>query len=203
MRTATTKAKYDNGLVVAYDVGGACRRATRRRVAANIAVMRTIVLLALVALPTIVASESFSGRVVGVSDGDTITILHVDGERKTPRKIRIMGIDAPESKQAYGNRAKQAMSDLVFGKDAHANCPTVDRYGRDVCKVIVNGVDVGLALIQQGLAWHFKKYQRSQPKADRAVYANAEDAAREKRVGLWCDPDPIPPWNWRKTSTAK
>jgi endonuclease YncB( thermonuclease family) len=105
----------------------------------------------------IACAETFTGRVIGVSDGDTLTILHVEADGKTPRKIRISGIDAPESKQAFGNRAKQAMSDLAYGKQADADCPTADRYGRDVCQVTVNGVDVGLALIQQGYAWHFKK----------------------------------------------
>lgn len=72
-----------------------------------------------------------------------------------------------------------------------------------MCKVTVDGVDLGLALIQQGYAWHFKKYQRTQPKPDRAVYSEAEDAAREKRIGLWRDADPVPPWDWRKTNRAK
>jgi len=148
------------------------------------------------------SAESFSGRVIGVSDGDTVTILHIEGERKTPRKIRISGIDAPESKQAFGNRAKEAMSSLTFGKQADADCPTVDRYGRDVCKVTVNGVDIGLALIQLGYAWHFKKYQRTQPKPDRAMYSDAEDKARAERIGLWRDTDAVAPWDWRKNKKS-
>ena len=160
--------------------------------------MRPMFFLLLLALASVSAAESFSGRVIGVSDGDTLTILHIEGERKTPRKIRISGIDAPESKQAFGNRAKEAMSALAFGQQAEAECPTVDRYGRDVCKVTVSGVDVGLALIQQGYAWHFKKYQRTQPKADRAIYSDAEDKARSERIGLWRDPNPVAPWDWRK-----
>lgn len=169
---------------------------------ANILTMRTILLATLFALPTLAAAETFSGRVIGVSDGDTITILQIEGERKTPRKIRISGIDAPESKQAFGNRAKEAMSALTFRKQADADCPTVDRYGRDVCKVTVNGVDVGLALIQQGYAWHFKKYQRTQPKPDRAIYSDAEDKARTDRIGLWRDPNPVAPWDWRKNKNV-
>ena len=91
------------------------------------------------------------------------------------------------------------MSDLAYGKQADVNCPTTDRYGRDVCKVIVSGVDVGLTLVQQGYAWHFKKYERAQPKPDRAIYADAEMKARPVRAGLWRDADPLPPWEWRKT----
>jgi endonuclease YncB( thermonuclease family) len=147
--------------------------------------------------------ESLSGRVIGVSDGDTVTILQIDGDRKTPRKIRISGIDAPEAKQPFGNRAKQAMSDLAYGKHADADCPTTDRYGRDVCKVTVDGVDVGLALIQQGYAWHFKKYQRTQTKPDRFIYAESEDRARAEQKGLWHDAHPVPPWEWRKASKAR
>lgn len=78
--------------------------------------MRTIILLALIATPALTNAETFSGRVIGVSDGDTVTILHIEGDRKNPRKIRILGIDAHEATQAFGNRAKQAMSELAFGK---------------------------------------------------------------------------------------
>lgn len=165
--------------------------------------MKTYTVALLLSLSTLAAAESITGRVIGVSDGDTISILSVDGNRKIPRKVRISGIDAPESTQAFGNRAKQAMSDLAYGKQADADCPTVDRYGRDVCKVTVESVDVGLALIQQGYAWHFKKYQRTQPQADRAVYSDAEGMAREKRIGLWRDPDPVPPWDWHKANQRK
>ena len=112
--------------------------------------MKIRMIAVLLLVPTVAPAETFSGRVVGVADGDTITIPHTKGDRKQPRKIRIMGIDAPEAKQTTGNRAKQAMSDPAYGEQADADCPRVDRYGRDACKVRVDGVDVGIELIQQG-----------------------------------------------------
>jgi endonuclease YncB( thermonuclease family) len=144
------------------------------------------------------SAETFAGVVIAVADGDTITILQIDGEKRIPRKVRILGIDAPETKQPFGTRAKQTMSTLAFGKHGFADCSTVDRYGRDVCKVTVDQRDVGLELISKGFAWHFKRYQRSQLLADRASYAEAEDNARNVKVGLWSVVDPIPPWEWRK-----
>ena len=151
-------------------------------------------------------AETISGKVVGVADGDTVTILVVEGTTKTPRKIRINGIDAPEKAQAFGNRSKEAMSDLAFGKDAEADCGKVDRYGRDICLVRVAGVDVGLKLIEQGLAWHYKAYQRDQKPADRVRYDMAETEAREAKRGIWRDlgtsSPPVPPWEWRKTKRA-
>lgn len=144
------------------------------------------------------SAETFAGLVIGVADGDTITILQSDGEKRIPRKIRLLGIDAPEAQQPFGARAKQTMSALAFGKQGFADCSTVDRYGRDVCKVTVDERDVGLELICKGLAWHFKRYQRSQLVADRASYAQAENDARVEKVGLWSSSDAIPPWHWRK-----
>jgi endonuclease YncB( thermonuclease family) len=140
-------------------------------------------------------AAQFEGRVIGVSDGDTIKILDTT---KTQIKVRINGIDAPEKGQAFGNRAKEAMSDLVFGKTVSANCTKTDRYQREICVVTIDRRDVGLELIKQGLAWHFKKYEKDQAPGDRVAYADAENVARTKRIGLWSDSEPIPPWEWRK-----
>jgi endonuclease YncB( thermonuclease family) len=90
-----------------------------------------------------------------VADGDTITLL--DNSRQQ-HKIRLAGIDAPEKAQPFGLRSKQHLSELAFGKDAKADCYKVDRYDRDVCTVFVNGQDVGLAQLDAGLAWWFRKY---------------------------------------------
>lgn len=161
--------------------------------------------VALACFPSAFA-ELLTGRVVGVADGDTITILVVEGATKTPRKIRINGIDAPEKAQAFGNRSKEAMSDLAFGKEAEADCGKVDRYGRDICLVRVAGVDVGLKLIEQGLAWHYKAYQRDQKPADRVRYDMAETESREAKRGLWralgTNAPPVPPWEWRKAKRS-
>ena len=162
---------------------------------------RRLWLPVLVASVTACASVSpddhlLHGRIVGVTDGDTLTLLDVSN---TQHKIRLDGIDAPESGQPFGNRAKQSLSDLAFSRDAKAACPKVDRYKRRVCKVTVSGIDVGLEQIRRGMAWHFKRYEQEQSEQDRRAYAAAENEARANRRGLWSDIDPVAPWEWRGT----
>lgn len=135
-------------------------------------------------------------RVVGVSDGDTITVL--DGSNQQ-HKVRLAGIDAPESRQAFGERAKQQLSDIVFGKTVTIIYDKQDRYGRTLGKVLLDGVDVNLAMLRAGLAWHYKDYERQQPLADRAEYAAEEAAARRAAGGLWADARPTAPWEWRRS----
>ena len=131
---------------------------------------------------------------VGIADGDTLTLLDAG---KSTHRIRIDGIDAPERTQAYGQRARQSLADLSQGRTAHAECPKSDRYGRAVCRVTVDGVDVGLEQIRRGLAWHYKKYAHEQPLAERSSYAGAEERARAARLGLWAMPTAEPPWDYR------
>jgi len=132
---------------------------------------------------------------VGVADGDTITLL--DGNRQQHR-IRLAGIDAPELSHSASARSS-TLSELAFGKDAKADCYKVDRYDRDVCVVYVGGKDVGLAQLDAGLAWWFRKYAHEQPPKDRVNYEAAEDRAVADRVGLWQDAKPVPPWEWRRS----
>ena len=152
----------------------------------------------LLAACLLVAQLSFAaeltGLVVGVSDGDTITVL-VD---KTPYKIRLAGIDAPESRQAFGQASKQHLSALVYKKPVTVLWDKKDRYGRTLGKVMVDGTDVCLEQIKAGLAWHYKRYASEQPAQDRANYAAAEDRAKGEQIGLWSDAQPTAPWDWRK-----
>ena len=134
---------------------------------------------------------------VGVSDGDTITVLD---DSKTQHKVRFAGIDAPEKGQAFGERSKQSLSALVFQKRVEARCHKKDRYGREVCAVFVGLRDVGLEQICAGMAWHYKAYQHEQPTQERLVYAQEEENARASGVGLWKYAKPVPPWDWRKKS---
>lgn len=134
------------------------------------------------------------GRVVGVSDGDTITVL--DAQRQQ-HKIRLAGIDAPESKQALGQASKKHLSDLLFNRDVALDCGKTDRYKREVCVVLVDGQDANLAQVKAGMAWWYRKYQNEQTAAQRASYEAAEVAARVRRVGLWQDAGAVPPWEWR------
>lgn len=131
---------------------------------------------------------------MGITDGDTLTLL-VDQQ---PRKIRVVGIDAPERRQPFGERSKQNLAALAFHKNAVAECPKKDRYKRDLCKVFVDGQDVGLKQITDGMAWWYRKYAHEQALTDRTAYERAEVMAREARVGLWVDAKPVPPWEWRK-----
>lgn len=151
-----------------------------------------IICLALSASPA--RAETYGGRVVGVSDGDTLTLL-VD---RVPIKIRVEGIDAPEKAQPFGAKAKAAMSDCAYGRQANVEWKKFDRYGRTIGKVVVDGIDCGLGQIRQGLAWHYKQYEREQSPSDRTEYAAAELAARKARLGLWADENPLPPWTWRR-----
>lgn len=141
-----------------------------------------------------------SGKVVGVSDGDTITVLD---STKTQHKIRLAGIDAPEKAQPFGQRSKEHLSDLVFGKQVTIDGDKIDKYQRQVGKVLVGGLDVNLAQLKAGLAWHYKEYAKEQLLNDRATYAATEDAARSARFGLWQDKAPMPPWEWRHNGKSK
>lgn len=140
--------------------------------------------------------EILRGNVIGIADGDTLTVLDADRRR---RKIRLAGIDAPEKRQPFGPESKQSLSERVFGKQVLIETGKTDRYGRTIGKVIVDGEDINLAQVRDGLAWHYKKYEREQSSADRAGYAIAERDARAHWRGLWQQPEPIAPWDYRST----
>lgn len=135
-------------------------------------------------------AETINGKVISISDGDTLTIL-LDGNRQI--KIRLAAIDAPEKNQAFGNRAKQQLSDLCFGKNATLEVISTDRYGRTVGDIYCAGTNANLEMVKLGLAWVFRKYD----KGFEYLYASEEEAKTAKR-GLWTDPNPIAPWDWRK-----
>lgn len=139
-------------------------------------------------------AAQLEGEVVGLSDGDTVTVLDAT---RTQYKVRLSGIDAPEKYQPFGNRSKQHLADLVFRRQVVVEWSKRDRYGRIVGKVLVGGRDACLAQVTAGLAWHYKAYQGEQSPEDRVAYAAAEDAARAKRVGLWQEATPVSPWDFR------
>lgn len=141
-----------------------------------------------------VRAEDYAGRIVGVIDGDTVDLLT---DAKVLIRVRLSGIDAPEKKQAFGNVSKKALSDLAFDRRVVVVASKHDRFGRLIGKVMVAGVDANLQMVQFGLAWHFKKYEKEQAFEDRQRYAEAELKARARHVGLWTDKDPIAPWDFR------
>jgi endonuclease YncB( thermonuclease family) len=156
---------------------------------------RTIGALLLVLALTPARADILVGKVVAVADGDTITVLD---DSRVQHTIRLAGIDAPERKQPFGQRAKEQLSALVFGKTVQVETDKTDRYGRQVGKVVVDGRDANLAMVTSGMAWHYKKYQTEQAPSDRLLYASAEEDARGGRLGLWREPAPVAPWDWRR-----
>ena len=135
-----------------------------------------------------------AGRVVRIADGDTITILDA---ANTQHKIRLYGIDAPESRQAFVQKSKQHLSSLVFGKDVRVKYKSRDKYGRILGMVFADGKDVNLEILKAGLAWHYKRYDST------PTYAAAELEARQSRRGLWADSNPIPPEQFRMVKRAR
>ncbi len=129
-------------------------------------------------------------KVIGIKDGDTVSILF-EGKEKT---VRLAHIDCPEKKQPFGNNAKEAISKLCFGKYVTLRGDgKTDRNGRLIAELILpNGINVNKTLVKMGLAWHFKKYSKDES------YAKLEIAARNKKAGLWKEKNAISPWEWRK-----
>lgn len=146
-------------------------------------------------IPTLCSAELIQGRVISISDGDTLSII--DNHQKQ-YKIRLTGIDAPEKKQAFGQKSKESLSQLVYNKNIIAECSKLDRYKRYLCKINLNDTDINLEQIKRGLAWHYKQYQNDQSKIDKDTYSRAEEAAKLNRTGLWIDKQPTPPWEWRR-----
>jgi len=158
-------------------------------------------------LPVPPLSESvirvFEGKVIRIADGDTITFL--DSNNKQHR-VRLAGIDAPEKGQPYGNTSKKRLRELVAGKEVRVEFQKYDRYSRIVGKVLVTPIDcsncgktldVGLAQITSGMAWWYRKYAHEQSPEDQGRYEFAEQEAKAKKVGLWQDKNPMPPWEFR------
>lgn len=136
-------------------------------------------------------SWAWSGKVVGVADGDTITVLR----DKEQVRVSLYGIDTPEQSQAFSKKAKQFTSGIVFGEQVRVESITEDRYGRTVGIVFLDGLILNEELIAVGLAWVYTRY------CDRPIcqkWKRLEFEAREAKMGLWADPNPIPPWMFRR-----
>ncbi|MGY1490699.1 thermonuclease family protein [Methylobacillus pratensis] len=142
-------------------------------------------------------ADTITGKVVSVADGDTITVL----SGTTSHKIRLMGIDAPEKKQAYGNKSKDYLAQAIAGKQVTVDYNKRDRYQRIIGKVIYQGQDINLRQVQLGMAWHYKQYEREQDVEDRSRYAQAEYLAQRDKLGLWAE-KAVPPWEFRKARKA-
>lgn len=138
-----------------------------------------------------VKNKTFIARVIRIMDGDTMEVLY----ENTPIKIRLSHIDCPERRrsQPFNNNAKKALSNLCFGQKVTVHGEKYDRYKRLIAVVFnPKNQNINKEMIKKGMAWHFKKYSRD------TAYANLEIEARKKKVGLWQDANPTPPWEWRK-----
>lgn len=156
---------------------------------------RVLVTIALTVLAPAAFGDTLSGRVVGIADGDTLTLLDT---ANIQHKIRLAGIDSPEKGQPFGQVCKQSLANLAYDREVEVEWRKLDRYGRVIGKVLVNGEDANLEQVRRGCGWHYKKYQNEQILDDRLSYRVAEESARADRVGLWADHYPVEPWEWRK-----
>jgi endonuclease YncB( thermonuclease family) len=137
-----------------------------------------------------VPAFDLEGRVVRVADGDTVSLLDADN---TQHKVRLFGIDTPEQDQPYGRAAKKVLLDLVAQQTVGVVVITTDSYGRKVGTLYHEGVNINVAMVERGYAWwyqHFAPHERK--------LAASEQQARHQRLGLWADPHPVPPWDWRR-----
>ena len=136
------------------------------------------------------AHADFTGPVVSVLDGDTLEVLN--GHHA--ERIRLSGIDCPEKGQAYGQKANHAASDLAFGKNITVQTHGHDKYKRTLGDVILpDGMNLNQELVKQGWCWWYRKYAPGD-----TVLERLETEAREAKKGLWTDPQPVPPWEWRQ-----
>ncbi len=135
------------------------------------------------------AADILEGRVVGVHDGDTVTLLMAGNQQV---RIRLAQIDAPESSQAFGQRSRQSLSDLVFNKTIQVEKEAVDKYGRTVGTIFVDGLDANREQVRRGMAWVYRQYLHD------PSLLQAEEQARHSRLALWSDPNPMPPWEFRR-----
>jgi endonuclease YncB( thermonuclease family) len=149
--------------------------------------------LALPAAP-LAAGDRYRGQVVSVQDGDTITVQSEDFERM---RVRLYGIDCPENRQAYGDQAKAFLDRLVRGKTVDLEVLDVDRYSRQVALVMLDGELVNSKVAEAGFAWTYERYCRAAKPCGRI--REAELSARGRKAGLWADPAPVPPWEYRSS----
>lgn len=156
--------------------------------------MRTILLLILL-LP--VSGWAWTGYVVGVPDGDTLTIMDPERGRVT---VRLYGIDSPEIAQPGGARARGILSMMALRKAVDGQTIDVDRYGRDVAIVRVQGACLSTALVRAGWAWVYPRYCR-QPAC--VAWADLQSKAEQRRIGLWADDHPVEPWLWRRGQRSR
>jgi len=143
--------------------------------------------------------ETIYARVVGISDGDTITVL-AEGNKRM--KIRLQGIDAPERSQAFGMRSRQNLAKLIFGKNVQIKSHGLDKYSRTLGVILIEDQDINEQMVKDGFAWFYRRYEKDLTSDQASRYEQAEIEAKENQRGLWVDTNPTPPWDYRKKSKS-
>lgn len=151
-------------------------------------ILRSLILVALLAVGNLAQGAEFVAKVIAVLDGDTVLIKRANGLKK----IRMAGIDAPEKAQTFGETSRRSLADMVLGKQVKVVSEAVDQYGRMVARLSVDGLDVNAEQIRRGMAWENSRFHNN-----RELLALQEEARQAPR-GLWALNDPMPPWEWRK-----
>ena len=156
-------------------------------------IKQVITIICLLQISTALASE-WTGKIISISDGDTLSALT---SNKQQVKIRLLEIDAPESDESFGNKSRQSLAQICFKKPAVIREKGKDRYGRTLARVLCDGVDANAEQVRRGMAWAFVKYLTD------PEIAELEITARNKRIGLWSETNPIPPWEFRDAKRHK
>lgn len=158
-------------------------------------------LLACLCLALPAAARDYRKVVItGIGDGNNFTAQTAEGQAI---RVRLFAIDAPETKQDHGPESAKQLAALLQGKTPDLDCLKIDRYRRNLCRALVDGRDVGLAMIEAGAAWHFRQFAAEQSAEERRRYEAAEQAARGAKRGLWAKPGAEAPWDWRARQPRK
>ena len=150
----------------------------------------TLLWLLLIAGSLPARADTLTGLVIAVTDGDTLRVLDAQQQQ---HRVRLYGIDAPESHQAFGNRSRQYLASLAFRQNVTVTYSEKDRYGRILGTVFRGRQNLNLEMVRAGLAWHYVYFAKNE-----TDLAKAEKDARKKQLGLWADKNPIPPWYFRR-----
>jgi endonuclease YncB( thermonuclease family) len=152
------------------------------------------IIIAVVLAGRLIAAEPVEWKVVSVHDGDTLTAVDASN---TQHKVRLAGIDAPETNQPFGTKARERLAELTLRKVVRVNVHSHDQYGRLVADIEAAGQSVNTRMVADGMAWHYARYSKD------AGLAAAEREARAARRGLWADKAPVPPWEWRASEKGR
>ncbi|MCI0523811.1 MAG: thermonuclease family protein [Acidobacteria bacterium] len=169
-------------------------------IARRIHALQCALLATLLCLPALAQDRTIIGKVIVVADGDTITVID---KADMQYKIRLGGIDAPEQDQAFGDKARKSLSDLIYSRTVTVTVSNTVRDGLAVGKVKLNGKDINLEQIRRGFAWFYRQYEKELSQVEANAYELAEADARDRGRGLWASPGPIPPWELRAAQRSR